>query len=364
MISLKPRQGILNITPYIGGKHNIAGIDRVIKLSSNEGALGPSPKVITAYQSMSDKIHRYPDGQALILRQALAVRHGLNVEQIVCGAGSDELLQLLVRGYAGYGDEVLYSRYGFLIYAIAAKANGANPILADEVNFTSSVDHLLASVTKRTRILFIANPNNPTGTYLPMLEMKRLRAELPSHVLLVIDSAYAEFVEQKDYNSGVDLVDAGDNVVMTRTFSKIYGMSGLRLGWAYCPLVIADVLNRIRSPFNISSTAIVAGKVAIEDINFVNLAKRHNSYWRDWLVSKLICLDLEVIPSVANFVLVRFPTTFGYDATAADIFLQSNGIIVRTMESYGLPNYLRITIGRDYEMQKVISTLSEFQRHK
>ncbi len=362
MTSPLPRPGILDISPYVGGQSKLSGIDRVIKLSSNEGALGPSPKAVAAYLALAGEMHRYPDGHAGALRRSLAARHGLNAEQIVCGAGSDELLQLLVRGYAGPGDEVLYSRHGFLVYPIAAKASGATPVAAEEVDLTASVDHLLAAVSERTRILFIANPNNPTGTYLPAAEMKRLRQALPEHVLLVIDAAYAEFVGRNDYSDGIDLVDAGDNVVMTRTFSKVYGMGGLRLGWAYCPPAVADVLNRIRGPFNVSSAALAAGQAAVEDVSFLDLAQRHNSYWRDWFAEKLAGLGLEAVPSVANFILVRFPKTAGADAAAADAFLRGKGIIVRAMGSYGLPECLRITIGRDDEMQAVVAALAEFRR--
>jgi histidinol-phosphate aminotransferase len=351
----------LDITPYAGGESKLFGADRVIKLSSNEGALGPSPKAMAAYRAQAAELHRYPDGSAADLRKTLAARFGLDAERIVCGAGSDELLQLLVHGYAGVGDEVLHSRYGFLIYPIDAKSNGATPVAADEVNLTTSVDHLLAAVTERTRIVFVANPNNPTGTYLPADEMKRLREGLPDHVLLVIDAAYAEFVDRNDYSAGAELVEAGDNVVMTRTFSKIYAMGGLRLGWAYCPPAVADVLNRIRGPFNVTSSALAAGQAAVEDTDFVDLVFRHNKYWRDWFVRSLEEIGLESVPSVANFVLVRFPKTSGQDAAAADAFLRGRGIIVRPMRSYGLPDCLRITIGRDDEMQAVMTALKEFR---
>jgi histidinol-phosphate aminotransferase len=362
MTSPAPRPGILDISPYVGGRSSLEGVERVIKLSSNEGALGPSPKAVAAYQAMAHEMHRYPDGHAVALREALAAQHGIPAEGIVCGAGSDELLQLLVRGYAGPGDEVLYSRYGFLVYPIAALASGATPVVAEEEDLTASVDNLLAAVTERTRIVFLANPNNPTGTYLPACEVKRLRDGLPPDVLLVIDAAYAEFVNRNDYSAGVDLVAACDNVVMTRTFSKIYAMGGLRLGWAYCPPAIADVLNRIRGPFNVSSAALAAGKAAVEDRDFVELARRHNSYWRDWFTEAVAGLGLEVVPSVGNFVLVRFPEAAGRNAAAADSYLRGKGIIVRPVASYGLASCLRVTIGQGDEMQAVVQALTEFQR--
>ena len=360
MTAPTPRPGILDISPYVGGESKLAGVDRVIKLSSNEGALGPSPRAIAAYQAVASEMHRYPDGHAVALRKALAALHGIDVERIVCGNGSDDVLQLLVRAYAGPGDEVLYSRHGFLIYSIAALSCGATPVAADEVDLTASVDHLLAAVTPRTRIVFLANPNNPTGTYLTVSEVQRLRDGLPSDVLLVLDAAYAEFVSRNDYSPGIELVDAGDNVVMTRTFSKLYGMGGMRLGWAYCPAAIADVLNRIRGPFNVSGAALAAGLAAVEDTGFADLARRHNDYWLPWLTGELTQLGLEVIPSVANFVLVRFPPEPRRDALAADEFLRSKGIIVRRVASYGLPDCLRITIGRDDELRAVVDAVTEF----
>ena len=355
-----PRPGILAISPYVGGESKLAGVERVIKLSSNEGALGPSPNAVAAYRACAGEMHRYPDGHAVKLRQALAARHGIDAGRIVCGNGSDDLLILLVRAYAGPDDEVLYSRHGFLVYPIAALACGATPVTAEEVGLTTSVDHLLAAVTPKTRIVFVANPNNPTGTYISAVEMRRLRDGLPDDVLLVIDSAYAEFVVQNDYSAGIDLVEAGENVVMTRTFSKIYGMGGIRLGWAYCPTAVADVLNRIRGPFNTSSSALAAGQAAVEDVDFFELARRHNEYWRAWLSDELIKIGLNVVPSAANFLLVRFPQRPGCDAASADTFLRAKGIIVRAVGSYGLPDCLRITVGREDEVGAVATALAEF----
>jgi len=359
MTAPTPRPGILDISPYVGGESKIAGVDRIIKLSSNEGALGPSPKAVAAYQAVGPEMHRYPDGHAVKLRQAIAAHHGLDAARIVCGCGSDEILQLLARAYAGPGDEVLFSRHAFIVYPIAALSAGATPVAADEVELTASVDHLLAKVTERTKVVFLTNPNNPTGTYIPASEVKRLRDGLAPHVLLVIDAAYAEFVGRNDYSDGAELVEAGDNVVMTRTFSKIYGMGGMRVGWGYCPPAIADVLNRIRGPFNVSSAALAAAQAALEDVEFTQLARRHNDYWLPWLAERMTALGLEVVPSVANFILVRFPAE-GKTAKAADAFLRSKGIIVRGVGSYGLPDYLRITIGRDDEVKLVAELLAEF----
>ena len=361
MTAPAPRPGIMDIKPYIGGESALDGVERVMKLSSNEGALGPSPKAAAAYAAVAAELHRYPDGAAAQLRQAIAARYRLDAGRIVCGAGSDELLGILCRAYAGPGDEVLYSRHGFLMYAIAAKACGATPVTAPEVDLTASVDNLLAAVTPRTKIVFLANPNNPTGTYLPASEVERLRAGLPSHVLLVIDAAYAEFVSKNDYTAGMELVDQpGANTVVTRTFSKIYALGGLRLGWAYCPESVAGVLNRVRNPFNVGSPALAAGLAAFEDVAYLDLCKAHNDYWLPWLTERLTALGLRVTPSVCNFVLVRLPVEAGRDAAAADSFLRGRGIIVRAMGGYGLGDWLRITIGQGDENEAVAAALTEF----
>ena len=281
-LGLVPRPGILDITPYAGGEAKLAGVERPIRLASNESALGPSPKAIAAYRALAGEIHRYPDGNAQELREALGCCHGIDPGRIVCGAGSDELITLLLRCYAGPGDEVLYSRHGFLMYPINAMAVGATPIAAPEREQTTDVDAMLARVTERTRIVFIANPNNPTGTYLGVQEIARLQAGLPASVLLAIDAAYAEFVNRNDYEPGIALVNRAENVVMLRTFSKIYALGGLRLGWAYCPPAVADVLNRVRSPFNVSAAAQAAGVAAIEDVEAFNRARAHNERWLPW----------------------------------------------------------------------------------
>ena len=357
---LMPRLGILDITPYVGGEAKALGFERPIRLASNESALGPSPKAVAAYRALAGEIHRYPEGNAEELREALGRRHGLDPLRIVCGAGSDELITLLLRCYAGPGDEVLYSRHGFLMYPINAMAVGATPVAAPEWDLTTDVDALLARVTDRTRILFIANPNNPTGTYLGAHELARLHAGLPPSVLLVIDAAYAEFVNRNDYEAGMALVSRADNVVMLRTFSKIYALAGLRLGWAYCPPAIADALNRVRSPFNVSSAAQAAGVAAVEDIEAFNRARAHNERWLPWFSEQLMLLGLQLTPSVANFVLARFPDELPRNADAAFAFLQSRGILTRKMGAYGLPEHLRITVGTGPEMERVAATLGEF----
>jgi histidinol-phosphate aminotransferase len=355
-----PGPGILDIAPYVGGDSAAPGAERPIRLASNESALGPSPKAVAAYRALAGEIHRYPDGSATELRGALGRHHGLDPERIVCGSGSDELIGLLIRAYAGPGTEVLYSRHGFLMYPIGAKAVGATPVAVPERALTADVDGFLARVTPRTRIVFIANPNNPTGTYLSAEEMARLHAGLPRHVVLAIDSAYAEFVNRNDYEPGIALVNRAENVVMLRTFSKVYALAGLRLGWAYCPPAIADVLNRIRGPFNVTAPALAAGVAAVEDVAALARARAHNQRWLPWFSERLAGLGLTLTPSVGNFVLPRFPDDPRHDAAAAFAFLQARGILTRQMGAYGLPQYLRITIGTGEEMEIVAAALAEF----
>jgi len=359
-IAPAPRPGILDISPYVGGEARIPGVERPIRLASNESALGPSPKAIAAYRALAGEIHRYPEGSAEALREAIGARHDLDPARIVCGAGSDELIALLLRCYAGPGDEVLYSRHGFAIYPIAALSVGATPIAAPERELCADVDALLTHVTPRTRLVFLANPNNPTGTYIGAAELARLHAGLPPSVLLAVDAAYAEFVNRNDYEPGIRLVDGAENVVMLRTFSKIYALGGLRLGWAYCPPAIADALNRVRGPFNVSTPAIAAGIAAVEDTDAFARARAHNDRWQPWFSERLAALGLPSTPSVANFVLPRFPDDPGRDADAAFAFLQRHHILTRKMGGYGLPQRLRITIGTGEEMEKVAAVLGDF----
>ncbi|HEX5319375.1 MAG TPA: histidinol-phosphate transaminase [Stellaceae bacterium] len=352
--------GILDIAPYIGGEAKIEGVAKPIRLASNESALGPSKKAMAAFRAYAENLHRYPDGGSEALRAALGKAHGLDPARIVCGSGSDELIALMIRAYAGVGDEVIYSRHGFLMYAIGAKSVGATPVAVPEKALTADVDAILKHVTDKTKLVFIANPNNPTGTYLSEREMSRLQAGLPPHVVLVIDAAYAEFVNRNDYEPGIRLVDKADNVVMLRTFSKIYALAGLRLGWGYFPPAIADVLNRVRGPFNVNAAALAAGVAAVEDAEAVAEARAHNDRWLPWLSERLAKIGLDLTPSVGNFVLPRFPDDPRRNADAAFAFLQGRGIICRKMGGYGLPQCLRITIGTGAENEKVAAALAEF----
>lgn len=360
MTAPEPRPGILEVAPYVGGAADAPGIERPIRLASNESALGPSPRALRAYLALPGEMHRYPDGEAEELRQALARHHGLDARRIVVGNGSDELIALLTRAYAGPGDEVLYSRHGFLMYPIAARTAGATPVAAPERNLTTDVDALLERVTARTRIVFLANPNNPTGTYLASEAVKRLHAGLPRSVLLVIDAAYAEFVQRNDYDPGATLVEAHDNVVMTRTFSKIYALAGLRVGWAYAGAAVADVLNRVRGPFNVNAAAQAAAVAALEDVAATDRAREHNDIWRPWLERELAAIGLAVNPSVANFVLVRFPAEGAKSADAAFEHMKARGILTRKMDSYHLPDWIRITIGTEEAMRAVVEACADF----
>jgi histidinol-phosphate aminotransferase len=360
MNGMTPRPGILDIAPYVPGNPLAGGPAKYVNLASNESALGPSPRAREAYQAAIAELHYYPDGGSTRLRRAIGAVHGLDPDRIVCGAGSDELLTLLARGYAGPGDEILMSEHGFAMYPITTRSVGAVPVAVPDKDLTTNVDGFLARVTPRTRLVFIANPNNPTGTYISAEALKRLRAGLPDGVLLVIDSAYSEYVVRNDYTAGVELVDAGQSTVMTRTFSKIYGLAALRVGWAYCPPAIADVLNRLRSPFNVGTAGQEAGIAAIEDVASVDRARSHNDVWRPWFEAEVRKLGLKPFPSVANFSLVEFPADEKRGAKAAHAFMQARGILLRPVGVYGLPRCLRITIGTEAEMRTLVAALGEF----
>lgn len=359
-----PRPGILDIEAYVPGESNVPGGMKPIKLSSNETPLGASPKAIAAYKAEADHLERYPDGTAVKLRQAIANAYGINADRIVCGAGSDEVLNLVAQAYLGPGDEAIYTTHGFLVYKIATQARGATPVVAPEKDLRTDVDAILKCVSPRTKVVFLANPNNPTGTYIPFDEVRRLHAGLPPHVLLVLDAAYCEYVRRNDYEAGLELVATSENTVMTRTFSKIHGLAALRLGWLYGPPAIIDVLNRIRGPFNVSSAAIAAGIAAIEDRGFQEAAVAHNEKWLPWVTAELEKFGLKVTPSVGNFILIHFPASGAHTAAAADAFLKSRAIIVRRVAGYGLPNALRMTIGTETDNRAVVAAMAEFMGRK
>jgi len=355
-----PRPGILDISPYVPGNSEAPGAARVFKLSSNETPLGPSPHAQEAFRKIAGKLEMYPDGDSTALRAAIGKAHGLDPARIMCGAGSDELFTLLAQGYLTAGDEGVFTEHGFLMYRIVILAAGARPVAVPETNFQADVDAILSYVTPRTKIVFLANPNNPTGTYLSFEEIKRLHVGLPPHVLLVLDAAYAEYVARNDYDNGFGLVDAADNVVVTRTFSKAYGLAALRLGWMYGPAEIISTLNRFRDPFNVSAAAQAAGIAAMEDREHLAAAVAHNERWRKWLTEEISALELTVTPSAANFVLIHFPDRPGCTAVEADAFLLKRGLVLRQVGGYGLPNALRLTVGSEEANRLVVEALSDF----
>ncbi len=351
-----PKPGIMDISPYVAGKAKAAGAGRIIKLSSNENPWGPSPRVREAFASAAENLHRYPDSGHASLREAIGKAYGIHPSELICGAGSDELIGLLVNAYAGEGDEVLFSRHAFLMYKIYTLAAGATPVMAPEKNLTVDVDALLAHVTARTKIVFIANPNNPTGTYVTYAEIKRLRNALRSDIILALDAAYAEYMDVNDYDTGHALVASGNTVVM-HTASKIYGLPALRLGFAHAPAHILDVLNRIRGPFNVNTPALLAGIAAFADQDYVASVRDRNASERSRVTREIENTGYPVVPSHANFVLVHV----GNHASALAEHLSTQGIIVRDVVAYGLPDYVRISIGTEEENTLMISALKHFR---
>ncbi|MFG1279288.1 histidinol-phosphate transaminase [Xanthobacter autotrophicus] len=356
----EPRPGVLAIEAYVPGKSHAPGVEKVFKLSSNETPLGPSEKALAAFAEAGRKLEDYPDGSATVLRQAIATAYGLDPARIICGAGSDEILNLVAHTYVGPGDEVIFSEHGFLVYKIATLASGGTPVVAKERDLTADVDAILALVTPQTRLVFLANPNNPTGTYLPFDEVRRLHAGLPANVLLVLDAAYAEYVRRNDYETGLELALTADNVLMSRTFSKIHGLAALRIGWAVGPAHVIDAMNRVRGPFNMNTPALLAGAAAIADAAHVEKAVAHNARWLPWLTEQIEGLGLKVTPSVANFLLIHFPDTPGRTAKEADAFLMKRGLVLRQVASYGLPHALRMTVGTEEANHLVVAALADF----
>jgi histidinol-phosphate aminotransferase len=359
-----PNPGILDIAPYTPGKSPVAEPGRkVFKLSANETPFGPSPKAIAAYHEVGAHLEDYPEGSSRVLREAIGKAYGLDPDRIICGAGSDEILGLLAKTFLSRGDEAISTTHGFLVYPIATMANSATNVVAPETNFTADVDAILKCVTPRTKLVWLANPNNPTGTYLPFDEIKRLRAGLPSHVLLVLDAAYCDYVSRNDYEMGIELVATTENTVLTHTFSKIHGLAALRIGWMFGPEHIVDAVNRIRGPFNVSTPAMLAAVAAIQDTAHQEMSKVHTEKWRNWLTEEIGKIGLKVTPSVANFVLIHFPTK-GKTADEADAFLTRRGLVLRGLKNYKLPHALRMSVGTDEANRLVVEGLREFMSTK
>jgi histidinol-phosphate aminotransferase len=357
MTKITAQPGIMDIALYEGGAAHVAGVTNVVKLSSNENPLGPSPLAVQAMQDAAAGMHRYPSSDHSALRTAIGEVHGLDPARVICGAGSDEIITFLCQCFAGPGDEVLYTEHGFAMYRICALAAGATPVEVKERERVTDVDALLAGCTDRTRLVFIANPNNPTGTMISAAEVARLADGIPEGALLVLDGAYAEYVE--GFDAGASLIEARDNVVMTRTFSKIYGLGGARIGWGYGPKAIIDVLNRVRGPFNVSVTALAAAEASVRDLDYVDRSRSENARWRTWLAEALAELGVPSDTSCTNFILARFADQA--EAEACDTYLQSQGLIVRRVAGYNLPNALRITVGDEDSCRRVAQAVREFK---
>ena len=354
----RPRDSVMQIAAYVGGEHKLPGVNRVLKLSANEGAFGPPPGAIAAYAKIASEIHRYPDGGSGELRRGIGSHFGLDPDRIVCGTGSDELIGHLCHIYGGAGTDILMSMHGFTMYQIAGTYACSRVLKVPERELCTDVDAMLAAVTPETTMVFVAHPNNPTGSLLPQSEMQRLHDGLPAHVLLVIDSAYAEYVEAADYDAGIELVNASDNVVMLRTFSKVYGLGGMRVGWAYAPPGVIDAINRVRGVFNVNLAAQAAALAALAEPGWVAKCKTHNSEWRTKLAAAITKSGARVWPTEGNFLLVDFATAEA--AKAADAFLRSRGIIVRGMAAYDLPQCLRMTVGTAEECGMVADAVAGF----
>ncbi len=356
MTKITPQPGILDIAPYVGGASHVEGIANAVKLSSNENPFGPSEAAKEAFRKAAYELHRYPSTDHASLRAAIAEIHGLDAGRIICGVGSDEILAFLCQAYAGQGDEVIHTEHGFAIYRIGALANGATPVEVSERERVTDVDAILRACNDRTRLVFIANPNNPTGTMIGDGEIARLAEGLPDKALLVLDGAYAEYVEH--YDGGAALVEARDNVVMTRTFSKLYGLGGLRVGWGYGPVPVIDVLNRIRGPFNLSEAALVTAEAAIRDRAWAEKCRADNSRQRAWLAEALAEHGVPSDTSTANFILARFADQI--QAEACDDYLKTQGLIVRRVAGYKLPHCLRITVGDEASCRRVAHAVGQF----
>ena len=357
MTQITPRPGVMDIAPYQGGEARIEGVRDVVKLSSNENPYGPGEAAIEAFRRAAYGLHRYPPTDHGALRTAIAEVHGLDAGRVICGVGSDEIIHFLCQAYTGPGAEVIHTEHGFAMYRISALANGATPVEVPERDRVTDVDAILAACTDATRLVFIANPNNPTGTMIGEAELARLADGLPARAMLVLDGAYAEYVE--DYDGGAALVEARDNVVMTRTFSKLYGLGGMRVGWGYGPAAIIDVLNRVRGPFNLSSAALATAEAAVRDRAWAEKCRADNARLRTWLAGALAEHGVPSDVSMANFILARFADAD--EAAACDAYLKSQGLIVRRVGGYKLPECLRITVGDEASCRRVAHAVGQFK---
>jgi histidinol-phosphate aminotransferase len=358
MTAPQPKPWIMAIAPYVPGRSSTDDGRKVIKLSSNENPLGTSKEAIVAFTEHKLDLERYPDASAADLREAIAAKYDLDPARIIYGTGSDEILHLITGAYAGHGDEVIHVKYGFAVYEIAARRVGATVVAAPDKDYATDVDAVLACVTEATRIVFIANPNNPTGTFTPQSEIARLHAGLPPHVMLVIDQAYGEYIEAEDDDYGLYMARTLPNVIITRTFSKIYGLAAERIGWGYGSAEAVSAMHRIRAPFNITSAGQAAAIAAIKATGFVDHSRAHNKQWRAWLADEIMSLGnagLRAVPSKANFLLVLFEGAL--TAETAYKKLMDHGYITRWLPGQGLGQGLRISIGSEAETRGVAEAL-------
>ena len=355
--AIQPQPGIMDIALYEGGKAAVAGVSNIVKLSSNENPFGPSDRAKEAFARSVHQMHRYPSTDHLALRQAIAQVHGLDAGRVICGVGSDEIITFLCQAFAGPKDEVVFTEHGFLMYRISALAAGATPVEVTERDRMTDVDAILKVCNRRTKLVFIANPNNPTGTMISAAEVARLADGLPHQAILVLDGAYAEYVD--GFDGGLALVEARSNLVMTRTFSKIYGLGGLRIGWGYGPQAIIDVLNRVRGPFNLSNTQLETAEAAVLDQDHIARCRIDNTRMRHWLALALAELGVPSDTSMTNFILARFASQD--ESEACDLFLQKQGLIVRRVSSYKLPQCLRITVGDESSCRRVAHAIAQFK---
>ena len=356
MVNIKPQPGIMKIDLYEGGASELKGQDDVLKLSSNENPFGPSPKAVDAYSISGKALHRYPSTSHDELRRAISRILDLQPENIICGVGSDEIISLLCQTFSGQGDEVIYTEHGFAMYRISALAAGATPIVVKEKNRTTDIKNIINKCNENTKLIFIANPNNPTGTMINLKQVEELAMKIPKQALLVLDGAYAEYVD--NYDGGSQLVKNKSNVIMTRTFSKIYGLGGMRVGWGFGPKPVIEALQRVRGPFNLSVPALAVAEAAITDQDYIKRCKEENNATRDWFIASLRKLGLECDNSFTNFVLLRFKNKS--EAELCDQYLQSKGVIVRRVDGYNLPESLRITVGDRNTCERLVALIEEF----
>ncbi len=356
-----PKPGIMDIHAYVPGKAQADGVENPIKLSANENVLGSSPMARAAFVGAADEMQVYPDSRTSILRDAIATRFRLEPERLIFGCGSDEVFALLNQAFLEPGDNIVQGEFAFAAFAIGAHACQAQVKVAKEPNYRIDVDEMLKAVDDRTRLMFLANPGNPTGTWIPFSEVLRLHAALPPSVVLVLDGAYSEFATDPAFQDGLDFARGTDNVVVTHTFSKLHGLAALRVGWGYAPADIVAAVDRIRLPFNTSIAGQRAAVAALADEDFQTRSIEHVDQWRSWLSQQLGGLGLEVVgPSATNFVLVGFPSAPGRTAGDADAYLSAQGLLTRRVLNYGLPNHLRITIGLEEHNRAVVDALSAF----